>query len=73
MTVRLKDVFIYNTYLTLFLVLPIGLTIGFNETVYTVNETNPGYVEVCALATVGTLEGSVSVEFMTVDGSAQGM
>ena len=50
-----------------------GVTIGFEETEYTVREGVDPTVQICAVLISGTLERGTIVTFSTSDGSAMGM
>ena len=50
-----------------------GVTIGFEETEYTVTEGVNRTVQICAVLISGTLERGTTVTFSTSDGSAMGM
>ena len=50
---------------------PTGITIGFEQTIYSVGEDG-GSIEVCAAIRNGTLQTSVVVTMATVDDTAVG-
>ena len=47
-----------------------GVTIGFEQTVYSATEGVDASVEICAVLTQGTLERETIVMFSTSDGTA---
>ena len=51
---------------------PTDITIGFEQTTYSVREDD-GSIEVCTIIRTGNLQTSVTVTMATVDGTAVGM
>ena len=49
-----------------------GITVGLQETVYTIQETHTGPVNICAEMFVGNLEREVVLRLSSTDGSAIG-